>query len=206
MYHHITGVILAGGKSSRMGTNKSFLRINGEYIIERIAKLTSSLFNNVFISTNTPDEYEFLRLPTIQDIHHGIGPLAGIHSGLLHSTTEKIFVISCDVPLMNKETISFIVDYPIQKNIVIPKADGFIQQLCGIYSKSVVHSIETIVKESEDKKKGCRVLELVQREQSEIIEIEKVFPHYKTNTFLNMNTLEDYKFISSLHTSHLSLR
>jgi len=157
MYHHITGVILAGGKSSRMGMNKSFLTIDGEFIIERIAKLTSSLFKNVFISTNTPDEYEFLRLPTIQDIHYGIGPLAGIHSGLLHSTTEKIFVISCDVPLMNKETISFIVDYPTKKNIVVPKADGFVQQLCGVYSKSVVHSIELIVNESGEKRKGCRV-------------------------------------------------
>ena len=69
MYSDITGVILAGGKSSRMGVNKSFLKLGNQTIIERIVDLMKSIFSEVIIITNTPDEYKFLNLPLYEDIY-----------------------------------------------------------------------------------------------------------------------------------------
>jgi len=75
MYFDITGIILAGGKSSRMGNNKSFLKLGHKLIIELITDLMKSLFNEVIIITNTPNEYEFLKLVMYKDIYVGKGVL-----------------------------------------------------------------------------------------------------------------------------------
>ncbi|NUM63062.1 MAG: molybdenum cofactor guanylyltransferase, partial [Ignavibacteriaceae bacterium] len=135
MYKDITGIILAGGKSKRMGLNKSFLKVGEVTMIERTTELMKSLFDRVILITNTPDEYKFLGIEMFEDIYKNVGPLAGIHSGLAHSITDKNFIISCDIPFVNKGVIEFIINYKTNKSITITKADGFVQQLCGLYSK-----------------------------------------------------------------------
>ncbi len=145
MYSDITGVILAGGKSSRMGTNKSFLKIGNQTIIERIVELMKSIFSEVIIITNSPDEYRFLNLPLFEDIYKWKGPLAGIHSALVHSATEKLFVLSCDVPLMSREMIEYIVNYKSEKPIVFCEAAGYHQPLVGVYSKVILDEVEKFI-------------------------------------------------------------
>jgi molybdopterin-guanine dinucleotide biosynthesis protein A len=205
MYKDITGVILAGGKSTRMGTNKSFLTLGSITVIERVVNLMKSLFSSVILITNQNEEYSFLNLPMYEDIYKGIGPLAGIHSVLINSSTEKCFIISCDIPLITTEVIKYIVEFPTQKPIIIARADNFIQQLCGVYSKSLLPVIVNIVDENnnlpdekrnpEQQKRGCRVLQLVKTVDSEIIDIEKEYEDYIPGTFYNMNNPEEYKYI-----------
>jgi molybdopterin-guanine dinucleotide biosynthesis protein A len=209
MYNDITCFILAGGKSTRMGANKSLLTIGGMKVIERVAEMMKDLFNNVIIITNQWEEYEFLKLPMHEDIYKDIGPLAGIHSALVHTFTERNFIISCDIPLMTPDVIKYLVDYKTNKPITITKADNFIQQLCGIYSQSLVHEIKNILEKSmanteirnpEQKKRGCSVLELVNNSDALIIDIEKEYKDYKPGTFFNMNSAEEYKYIKTILT------
>lgn len=199
MYSDLTGVILAGGRSVRMGTNKSLLMIDGMTIIERTVQLMRSLFPKNFVSTNTPEDYEFLNVPTIADQIKNIGPLAGIHAGLVHSSTEKIFVISCDMPLMTKETIQFLVEYLSARPITVARADGFIQHLCGVYSKEVITDIEALVNvdniEASEQKSGCRVLTKLNTLHSETIDIKSINPRYTEGVFFNMNKPEEYQWI-----------
>jgi molybdopterin-guanine dinucleotide biosynthesis protein A len=207
MYNDITGFILAGGKSTRMGTNKSLLTIGEHRVIERVADLMSDLFQEVILIANQPEEYSFLNLQMYKDIYKDIGPLAGIHSALIHSMTENNFIISCDIPLMTADVIKYIIEYPTKKSITVAKADNFIQQLCGLYSRSLIPAIEKIIdKETEvkderdpdQKKRGCRVLDLVKSTDSEIIDIEKEYVGYIPGTFYNMNRPEEYIFIKSV--------
>jgi molybdenum cofactor guanylyltransferase len=206
MYNDITGIILAGGKSTRMGTNKSLLRIGGITIIERVVNLMKGLFQEVLLITNQPEEYSFLKLMMLEDIHKNRGPLAGIHSALVHTATEKNFIISCDMPLMTAEVIKYLVDYPTKKPITITRADNFIQQLCGLYSKSLVPFIEEIIginnpgdeRNPDQGKRGCSVLELVKNVPAEIIDIEKEYGDYKPGTFYNMNRPEEFSFIKDI--------
>jgi molybdopterin-guanine dinucleotide biosynthesis protein A len=207
MYNDITGFILAGGKSKRMGTNKSLLKIGGITIIERVVNLMKDLFREVLIITNQPEEFSFLNLMMQEDIHKNTEPLAGIHSALVHTTTERNFIISCDMPLMTAEVIKYLVEYPTKKPITITRADNFIQQLCGVYSKSLVPFIEEIIKENniwrdeknpEQSKRGCRVLELIKNVPAEIIDIEKEYSDYKPGTFYNMNRPEEFSFIKDI--------
>ncbi|MGA9291295.1 MAG: molybdenum cofactor guanylyltransferase [Ignavibacteriaceae bacterium] len=202
MYDNITGIILSGGKSTRMGENKSMMKIGNKTIIEHVKVQMESLFSKIILITNDPVEYEFLNLEKYKDIYFRMGPLAGIHSGLTHSSTDKNFIISCDIPLMTPEMIKYLVDYKTIKPVTIAKADGFIQQLCGVYHKSCLPSSENILSSNkndedsneEQKKRGCKVLGLIDIVGAEIIDAESL-PFYKKDMFFNMNRRSDYESI-----------
>jgi len=169
MYKDITSIILSGGKSSRMGRNKSFLKIGDKTIIERVRDFLQGIFQDVILITNDPEEYKFLGLPMFEDVYRHKGPLAGIHSGLKHSKTNLNFIISYDLPLMTKEMINYLIEYKTNKLITVAKADGFIQQLAGKYSKECLSPSEKILKEvvnnenrdAVQKKRKCNVLRLI---------------------------------------------
>lgn len=192
MYSDITGIILSGGKSSRMGENKSFLKIQNETIIERIVKLMKSIFDEVMIVTNSPDEYKFLGLPLYKDIYKNKGPLGGIHSGLTHSKSEKNFVISCDVPLMTEEMIEYIVEYKSDKTIKFCNAAGYHQPLAGVYSKSLIVEIEKLISGGDVPDKSFHhFLKMVEAETI----CPESLPFYKHEIFFNVNNPKDYEEI-----------
>jgi molybdopterin-guanine dinucleotide biosynthesis protein A len=199
MIKDITGIILCGGKSSRMQVDKALLKLNGRTVIEIIAEKMKSIFSEVLISTNGIDDYNFLNLPLIKDIFTHKGPLAGIHSALKYSSTEKNFIISCDMPLVSSELIKFIATYNSDKKIILPEAEGRIQQLCGIYSKSLLPNIEDIILASEKAGniKGS-IYDLIERVSADIVNVESL-TFYDKNFFLNMNTPEDYEQIKKIH-------
>jgi molybdopterin-guanine dinucleotide biosynthesis protein A len=106
---------------------------------------------------------------------------------------------------MTPEVIQYLIDFQTTKPITIAKADNFIQQLCGVYSKSLIPAIEKIVcdnidlnrdeRNPEQKKRGCKVLRLVKDVDSEIIDIENEYKGYIPGTFYNMNNPEEYSYI-----------
>jgi molybdopterin-guanine dinucleotide biosynthesis protein A len=202
MYKDITGIILSGGKSSRMGRNKSFLKVGETTIVERVRDLLQGIFQDVILITNDPNEYKFLGLPMFEDVYKHKGPLAGIHSGLIHSSNEINFIISCDIPLITLEMIKYLVDYKTDKLITIAKADGFIQQLAGKYSEACLSDAEEILKEQLEAerrddtqmKRRCNVLKLIDRVGTEIIDAEEL-PFYIEDMYFNMNKTEDYKLL-----------
>jgi molybdopterin-guanine dinucleotide biosynthesis protein A len=125
----------------------------------------------------------------------------------MHSSTESNFIISCDIPFMTQEMIKYLVDYNTAKIITIAKADGFIQQLAGKYSKECLDDVEEILKEQLEferkdeiqKKRRCNVLKLIDRVGAEIINAE-MLPFYNEDLYLNMNKSEDYELL--LHKFH----
>lgn len=196
MYKDVTGIILAGGKSSRMGVNKSFLKLGNQTIIERTAKLMKLIFNELIIITNSPDEYAFLNLPVYEDIYKSRGPLGGLHSGLKNSKTEKNFIISCDVPLMTKEMIEYIVNYKTEKPIAICEASGYYQSLVGIYQKIFANKIkDSICTDSNIKSKS--LFEFIDDNDVEIIKVEHL-PFYDKKIFFNLNSPEDFERLKSI--------
>ena len=202
MYKDITSIILAGGKSSRMGRNKSFLKVGDKTIIERVRNLLQGIFQNVILITNDPEEYKILGLPMFEDVYKYKGPLAGIHSGLVHSATDINFIISCDIPFMTGKMIKYLVDYRTGKLITIAKADGFVQQLAGKYARVCLNEAENILKEQLEiesrnkiqEKRRCNVLKLIDRVGAEIIDAENL-SFYKEDLYFNMNKTEDYKSV-----------
>ncbi|MGB9696515.1 MAG: molybdenum cofactor guanylyltransferase [Ignavibacteria bacterium] len=192
MYSNISGIILAGGKSSRMGVNKAFLYIDGEMIISRVVKMMNLLFKNLMIITNTLQEYEFLGLPVFEDIYKEKGPLGGIHSGLTHSKTENNFVLSCDMPFMTIEMIDYIINYKTQSPVVFCKAAGYMQPLAGVYSRSIIPQMERFFLDRSITDNSFH--QFLKEVDSEIINPESL-PFYDDKIFYNVNCPEDYEKI-----------
>ncbi len=200
MHTDITGIILAGGKSTRMGVNKSFLKIGEQTVIERITELMKSVFETVIIISNTPEEYRFLNLPIFEDDYKGKGPLAGIHSGLKHSVTTENFIVSCDIPLLNKSIVEYVTGYKTEKRITVCKASGFLQPFAGMYSRLLLNEIEKILNDNrehinhtnEAERKSCKVMSFIKSSDAEILNPENIHG-YTEDIFMNINTPEEYQ-------------
>lgn len=208
MYEDITGIILSGGRSVRMGSNKSLIELGGMTAIERTVELMSGLFPKLILSTNTPNEFAFLGLEMVEDLHHDVGPLAGIHAGLSASNTDRNFIIPCDMPLMTAAVIRLLVEAPTDRRITVADAEGCIQQLPGLFHRSCIPVIEAIIDERADdaqkkpngKRRGCRVSDLFDRVHACAVDCESEIPGAATAAFRNMNDTDDLSEIKRLLT------
>jgi molybdopterin-guanine dinucleotide biosynthesis protein A len=198
MYKDITAIILAGGKSKRMGKEKALLHIGELTIIDVLVKKLQNRFNKIILSTNSPGSFSFLKIPMVEDYYKNVGPLGGIHAGLLESDTEKNFVISCDLPLMSDEMIDYICNYQSDKKIIICKVGDYIEPTFGIYSKSIVDEIEVILNLNLQyglSPKDLSIHNAIEKIGAEIIDATKL-PFYNEDIFYNMNTFEDYIYVT----------
>ncbi len=196
---NISAFILSGGRSSRIGTNKSFLVIDGKPLIQRLSELLDSIFQEVVISSNETELYEFLGQNIIKDIFPGRGPLSGIHSALSFTNSVKNFIISCDMPLISSELINYFLNNNSDADILLPKADRRIQPLCGIYSKSALLEAENLLIESGNSQSNLKgsVYELLNRVKTEFINVDQL-DFYHPNLFMNINTLDDFNLAKSI--------
>jgi molybdopterin-guanine dinucleotide biosynthesis protein A len=155
--------------------------------------LLDSIFTEVVISSNEPELDEFFGKKNIKDLVPGRGPLSGIHSALNSSTSERNFIISCDLPFISSEMINYLIDDKSDAEIVIPRAEGRIQPLCGIYSKLVLADVQNLLIESSNPQNNLRgsVYELLDRVKTKFVDVDKL-NFYHPNLFLNINTPEDY--------------
>jgi molybdopterin-guanine dinucleotide biosynthesis protein A len=151
-FSDITGVILAGGKSSRFGSNKALAMVDGKPLIQHVADLMSSLFPECILITNTPAEYEFLSLPMAHDRYQDSGPLAGIHAALLKISTPRAFVVACDMPNLSPELIQYICNINEQEyEVIIPSPEKGQEPLFGIYHKKSLEVIESYLQQKDFK-------------------------------------------------------
>lgn len=184
-----TSIILAGGKSSRMGyQNKSFLRLGESYFIE-IALEKVKNFNEIIIVTNKPYEYRHLGVKVVKDILPSTGPLGGIYTGLKHAKYDNSIIFPCDMPFVNYKLLEHIARIAKDYDAVVPKVDGYYQPLCSAYSKKCIKSF------GENLKNGInKIIEAYSHINIYYIskkEIEK-YGNYD-DMFININTLEEYE-------------
>lgn len=133
--NHIDAYILAGGKSSRMGTDKGLLLFKGKTMIENIMNILTQAFERIIIVSNNI-EYEKLGLKVIHDEIKDIGPAGGIHAALNDANTRKIFIMSCDMPFVTIDSILYMIENSTGTQITLPVYRGKIQPLFGVYSKN----------------------------------------------------------------------
>lgn len=144
----MTAIILAGGKSSRMGFDKAFIKIRGIPIIKRQLKQLKQIFKKIIIVTNNPLNYKFKGARVIGDLITERGPLGGIYSGLKASFSDYNFVVACDMPFLNKALIRYMIKDRDNYDVVIAKIDGKFHPLFGLYSKNCIPAIEEMLKQN----------------------------------------------------------
>ncbi len=139
----ICGVILAGGKSLRMGQNKALLQIDGESLIERVLRELGSVTNEIVISANDPSPFLSLGLRVISDLFPDRGPLAGLHAAMTHTCRPILLLLACDLPSVRSEFLSRMLELSEDFDAVIPRtADGMVHPLCAVYRRTCLPFIE----------------------------------------------------------------
>lgn len=126
--------ILAGGKSSRMGNDKGLLLFNGKPLVQKVIEELSPVVNKVIIVSNN-HEYEKFGLQVLEDLIKNIGPAGGIHAALSNAQSEQIFIVSCDMPFIAANAVTYVMQYATHSQIVLPLFHGKIQPLFGVYSR-----------------------------------------------------------------------
>ena len=146
----MTGVILAGGESARMGRDKAFLELGGEKVIERVISALFGIVKKIIIVTNDPLKYAGLGLETARDIYPGVGVLGGIHTGLSYMRGDSGFFCACDMPFVNPDLAKFIISKKGRRAAaVIPKVGGELEPLFAVYSKKCLVPAEDAIKAGE---------------------------------------------------------
>lgn len=135
----ITGIILAGGKSSRMGSDKGFLDLNGKSFMTRIIEVLKPLVKEIIIVSDA-SEYDVFNLKRVEDKIEASGPLAGLYTGLFHSETENNIVLSCDVPLINSVVLKKLIDgISSESDVIQIESEGKTMPLIALYKKDCMH-------------------------------------------------------------------
>jgi molybdopterin-guanine dinucleotide biosynthesis protein A len=191
----MTGVILAGGESSRMGRNKAFIEIQGERIIDRTISIFNKLFDEVLLVTNAPLDYLDLDVRTVTDIIPGKGSLGGIYTGLFFSSSPQAFFVGCDMPFLDTRVITYFLSLAETADVVVQRSDDYWEPLHAVYSRRFIKPIERLMKEGElqiiQAYKWAKVRE-VKRE-----ELEPIDPGLQS--FVSFNTPEELEHVIEAH-------
>lgn len=188
----VSGVILAGGQSTRMGIDKATIKINALLLIEYPLKILNGLFEEILVVTNerlletlgsSLSLYENLKV--IRDIYPNHGALGGIYTALFHSETPYIFVTACDMPFLNEAFIRYMLRFiGNSHDVIVPESKGGLETLHAIYSKNTTHLIKQNILRNENKIKEFFPFVNVSYIPSKMIKIfdpeEKMFKNINT--------------------------
>jgi len=175
-----SAAILAGGKSSRMGQDKSLLPVNGKPLIHHIYEQLLGQFDEILISTNEPEKHAFLGARTVPDRVPGKGPLMGIASAVEAARHDRVFVIACDIPVIDLDTAKRMLALAEDFDCVIPMSPAGHEPLFAVYRKSALRAMREVLEAGERR-------------------ISAIFPRVRTHLFdlghapwyRNLNTRED---------------
>ncbi|NMB01516.1 MAG: molybdenum cofactor guanylyltransferase [Firmicutes bacterium] len=187
-----SAVILAGGRSTRMGFDKQMLKVQGKPIVDHLITLLCTRFEDIMVSSPTPTPlYALDQVRVIQDIHDNIGPLGGIHSALVHAKSEAVFTIACDMPFLD---IPYI-DYMMAQmeggayDACLTSHGGHLETFHAFYCRSALPVLEAELAQGRYSvnRFACKIDTLIIPE-----EIAKQYlPDWRA--FTNLNTPQDYE-------------
>ena len=180
-----TGILLAGGMSSRMGSDKGMVQLNGKKFIDLILEAIVPNVNEVLIIANNSN-YNNTGFKVYEDIIKNCGPLGGIYTGLMNSRTENNIVVSCDIPFINSDLIKHIIENSGEAEIAVPVFKGNIEPLCAVYAKKTSGEIYNLIMKKELKLRNV-LRHFITRE----IHITNALEFYSDKLLANINTPEE---------------
>ena len=189
-----SAAILAGGRSRRMGRDKSMLEIGGVPVIRRIADTLGGMFRDVFVVANEKEEYERMGLAVAGDIHPGNDSLGGLHTAVATAKGSHVFVAGCDMPLLQPALIRGLASLVEDWDVIIPIKDDYPEPLCALYGKNCAPHIEESISRGRLKMVGFHEHVSVRRVE------EAVWREWDAEgaSFLNANTPEEFEKIKTI--------
>jgi molybdenum cofactor guanylyltransferase len=143
-------VIQAGGRSSRMGEDKGLVLLAGRPMIEHVLTRVAGLGDETLITTNRPDDYEYLGLRLASDQQPGAGALPGLHTALQAARGDTVLVLACDLPFVNRLLLEHMIEQSDNADVVVPRWEGTYQTLHAVYNrKRALRAVEQALADGE---------------------------------------------------------
>jgi molybdopterin-guanine dinucleotide biosynthesis protein A len=184
----MTGIILSGGKSTRMGgENKAFIKLEGVPIVHRIYTLFKELFKEVLIVTNQQELFKNFDSKIYSDLLPHQGALGGLYTGLFFATFQYSFCVACDMPFIKKELVQYILTQIGGEDVIVPRTQDGLQPLHAIYSKTCIDPIKIIMDQGKYK-----IIDFYHQMNIKILEEEDfILLDPLRESFINVNTPEE---------------
>jgi molybdopterin-guanine dinucleotide biosynthesis protein A len=186
----MTSIILAGGKSSRLGRSKALQVIGGKSLIQWVVDRLAILSTEIIIATAHGEAIpcsSAVRIKTVADIYPGKGPLAGIHSGLTASSSSQAIVVSCDTPFLSVSLLKYMTQTLADSDIALPRIGEMVEPLCAVYSKNCLAPIQKLLEQ--DERQIRKLFSMVKVRYVEEDEINSFDPEHLS--FFNINSQDD---------------
>jgi molybdopterin-guanine dinucleotide biosynthesis protein A len=186
----MTAIILAGGKSSRLGRSKALQVIEGknliQWVIDRLATLSTEIIIATAHGEATPCS-SAIKTKTVADTYPGKGPLMGIYSGLMASSSSRAIVVSCDTPFLSVSLLEYMARICSIFDVVVPRIKNNLEPLCAVYSKNCLIPIRGLLEQ--DERRIRKLYSMVKVKYVEEDEINKFDPEHLS--FFNINSQAD---------------
>ena len=142
----LDGLVLAGGRSHRLGPDKALVRFGGVPLLRIVVERVAQVCREVVVAVDRPNRYEGLALPArlVADESPGLGPLSGLQIGLRTCRTEHVLVAACDLPFLNVELLRHMARLPRSYQALVPWRDGRWQPLHAIYARSCLEAVDAM--------------------------------------------------------------
>lgn len=178
--------ILAGGKSSRMGTDKGLMLLDGKPLVQHVINQLAPISKNIIIISKNID-YQIFGLEIIEDCIPGVGPAGGILTALEHTDTDLNAIVSCDTPFITTRAIEFIFENAGSHEITLPYHGGQLEPLMGVYAKKCLSKWRDLLANGQ-----VKLQDLVA--QFDLLKLN-VDHHelFENNIFMNLNTREEFE-------------
>ena len=190
----VSAVVLAGGRSQRLGMDKSLLRFEGEWLLRRILSQMASLSDDLLVVANEGEKLASLRVPILSDARPGMGPLGGIYTGLQSMRCERGVFVACDMPLLNLPLLRYMVQLSPAYDVVIPHVGDETEPLHAIYSKACLRPMAEVMDRGQ--RRVIHFFDRVRVRYVEADEIELFDPEHLS--FFNINTPADLQLAQEL--------
>lgn len=182
----VTGIILAGGASSRMGKDKGLCEFKGKALISYAIEALLPLCSTILISSNNVDDYQEFGYEVVVDEYKDIGPIGGIYSTLKKSATNHNLIISCDTPFVNTQLLEYVLENSDNYDVVVPEhGNSFIEPLAAYYSSALVNDLENTID-----RKDYKLMNFFNKVRFRKLKVDS-FAGFSNNLFKNLNTPDD---------------
>jgi len=196
MITEVTAVLLAGGKSRRMGEDKRFLPVGDRTLLERSCTILQQVFNSVCVAIAQDSAALDVRVPVLRDLIPNCGSLGGLYTGLKQAKTEHIFLAACDMPFLNPQLIEYLVTLKDDKDVVICRWKGRLHPTHALYSQHCCDVIEAMLRDRQLQIQRLIMHPALRIRVVEECEIERI--DQEGRSFLNVNTPSDLASVRKL--------
>lgn len=190
MIQDVSGVLIAGGKSRRMGHDKRFMKVGGESVFARTLSILRATFvENIVVLAEPIELLDPQNCPVVYDLIPDTGSLGGLYTGLMTATRPRVFAVACDMPFLDPHVIRIMLSHSRRADVIVASLLGRFQPMHAVYSKRCTSFLQTMVQRHE-----LKIQRLFQQDALQIAiltenDLRAFGPEFRS--FQNINTPHD---------------